>query len=433
MPGDAIGKGLLLDSPVIGKPLFQKAYPYRYFLISLLCVFFMGVGDGGFLVIVVGYLENQNLVVSLIGFIMAFLSIVEGIFNLLTGFLYRGVNEKRYIQYGALILASGIFMFALQPAGAAIWLAIALNAAGTGVLTVMIYTTAQMHLPKTTQTGMAVGLYTAAIAVGMSIGSPLVGFLTDTFGYPTAFLVCGFIVTGISITAALLPSRGEISSKPLPGLPAFQQFKESFSFRNLSHPGVITGLGTAFAMAGSISLFSTYFPLYGLQAGLSYTRIGSMMGLQNVFAGFIRPLCGFFISGGRSGIINLIGLVVLSLAIIFLPFVGLSWPLLVIVSLVGLSFGVSRVTSMTLVIEGEQMPSDISKQLSLYNALMTIGHIIAPGLGGLVAGQIGLSLTLTIVPAGFFVVFLLARLLGARSYQSISRDKRSDVPAARTS
>lgn len=419
---------------VIGKPLVEKAYPYRYFLACLLCVFLMGVGDGGFLVIVVGYLENRDLAVPLIGLIMAFLSTVEGICNLFTGFLYQGYNEKRLIQYGALVLAAGIFIFTIQPTGLTIWLAIALNAAGTGVLTVMIYTTAQMNLPQSTRTGLAVGLYTAAIALGMSIGSLLVGYLTDEFGYSTAFLVCGFIVSGIALTAVLLPASSEgTHMQQRHGIPAFQQFKESFSTRSLSNPRVLTGLGTAFAMAGSISVFATYFPLYGLQAGLSYTRIGSMMGLQNVFAGIIRPLCGLFVSGRRSDTINTLGVTILILAIISLPFVGLNWPLLLIVSLVGLSFGISRVTSMTLVIEGEQAPSDISRRLSLYNALMTIAHIIAPGLGGLVAGWIGISSALVMLPAMFMLVFVLSRIIGARTQRAAASDKHSDAQAFRTS
>ena len=77
----------------------------------------MGMGEGGFLVIVVGYLENQQLSLSMIGLAMAFLSCVEGISNLLTGFLYQGHHEKKFIQTASLLLAVGCFLFVIQPEG----------------------------------------------------------------------------------------------------------------------------------------------------------------------------------------------------------------------------------------------------------------------------------------------------------------------------
>jgi MFS family permease len=395
---------------VISKSFIDKAYPYRYFLLCLLCVFLMGMGEGGFLVIVVGYLENQQLSLSMIGLAMAFLSCVEGISNLLTGFLYQGHHEKKFIQTAALLLAVGCFLFVIQPEGLMIGLAIAINAAGTGILTVMIYTTAQQHLPRSTSTGFAVGLYTSCIALGMAIGSPLVGVLTDTSGYPTAFAVCGMIILGIYLAASALPRNEGIGQMPVPGPLALHKLKETFNLKLISGPVMRVGVASAFTMASSISIFSTLFPIYGLRSGFSYTTIGTLMGLNNMLAGIIRPVCGYILTSESTDRINTAGVVSLTLAISILPFTGLGWGLTLLVALIGLAFGTSRVTSMTLVVEGKKNPSDISKRLSLYNAFMTVGHIIGPFIAGIVAGWIGLSLALAIVPGALFLVFIITRL-----------------------
>ncbi len=395
--------------------VFKKAAPYRYFLICLLCVLFMGIGDGGFLVIVVGYLESQDLSLSLIGFIMAFLSTIEGISNILTGFLYQGYHEKRLIQVGALLVSISCFLFVTEPEGLFIWLAIAVNSVGVGILTVMIYTTAQKHLPKNTSTGFAVGLYTSSIALGMAIGSPMVGYLTDTYGYPTAFAVCGIMILGIILSASRLPPSVNIGQMPLPSPIAFHKLREIFNLKLINTPVVLIGMATAFTMASSISIFSTYFPLYGLSSGLTYTTIGAMMGLENFLAGIIRPFCGYIITSDTTGKINAAGVISLTLAITLMPFSGMLWGLTLLVALVGFAFGVSRVTSMTLVVEGEKIPSDISKRLSLYNALMTIGHIIGPIIAGVVAGRFGIPMALAIVPGSLFSVYIIARIAISRS------------------
>jgi hypothetical protein len=64
---------------------------------------------------------------------------------------------------------------------------------------------------------------------------------------------------------------------------------------------------------------------------------------------------------------------------------------------------------------------------------MTIAHIIAPGLGGLVAGWIGISSALVLLPAIFMLVFVVTRIIGARLQRIPASDKQSDAQVFRTS
>ena len=407
---------------MINQQRFQTLAPYKYFIACLASIFFLGVGEGGFLIIVVGYLEEMSLALALIGATMAFFSLVEGISNLLVGFLYRGINEKKIIRFAVIMQAAGCFLFAFQPTGATIWLAVILNASGLGVITVMVFTTAQLYIPPNSRMGLVVGLYTSSIALGMAVGSPLVGYLTDTFGFPVAFAACSLLILSIILPISTLPNKQHSAQDAVKPSPLFNHLKQSLNFKKLNQPEVLTGMLSAFAMASSITIFHTLFPIYSLRAGLTYTTIGSLMGLKDIAAGVIRPLIGLRIASSSVNTYNSVGLALLTLAIFSVPFTGLGWGLYLAVGVIVLAFGSSRVTSMTLVMEGQQKPSETSQRISLYNAMMTSGHIIGPGIGGILAGWLGISLTISAVPAFMLSLFAAGRW-------SLRKIKASKIPA----
>lgn len=391
---------------------------WQGFIAGLTGIFFMAVGQGAFLILVVAYLEYRQVAVAEIGSAMAFLSIIEGISCLAVGHFYRGRHIRVFIIIATLVMSASAWLFSAQPVGLLVWAAIFINGLGIGAMTVLQYVATLERRPQPLHLGLAVGLYTAGIAAGNGLGAMFSGMLTDAYGFGVSFQ---FSALSIIVVALVALALGKETGQPL-SYPAEEEKAPAGSATGGKPVGNgkgwvwILSLFSAISMGGVIAVFSTLFPIYALRAGLPFALVGTLSGLKMILAAVIRPFSGAILA--RVDVFKLTNWSLSSLAAttIALPFVGMGAGLTGLIAVMGLMFGTCRVTTATLVLHGQDDPRLTSRRISYYNSSLTFGQIIGPWLSGLLAAWLGLTTAIVILPAGFLVVYLLALLLVPRLY-----------------
>ena len=138
-------------------------------------------------------------------------------------------------------------------------------------------------------------------------------------------------------------------------------------------------------------VLSTFFPLYGLDVGLSLSQIGALLGVHGLFAAGIRFLAGplFRVLPYRRALPSMI---LLNSAAVAGMGLTAAYPLFLVGwAAVGFSRGVLRVASGALVMD-EAGSSDRQRGAAsgIYLAGLDVGKIAGPAVGGVLAELVGL-------------------------------------------
>ena len=376
----------------------------REFITCLFVMLFFAMGGGSFLLLIVGYQVMHGAAVTEIGSVMSLHSIVEGITCLVVGHFYRG-KWTREILMGALAIAvASSLVMAPQPWGLLVWLAAALMGMSFGIFTVIMYVAALQRRPSTLSLGLAVGVYTACIAGGNGLGALAGGWLTDTYSFTTAFLF-NVATFAIAILGTLTLSRMFIQQDVQPAA------ESKAAGQALGRAVWPLAMLTAFILSSVNMVYDILFPVYSLRAGLSFTLIGTFSSAKMVLAAAVRPFSGHIMSRIRPVRFNNLSLTGLALGTMMIPFVGSGFGLMAVMALMGITFGSTRTTSATLVVQNETRPQVISRRISYYNTMLTLGQTISPWFVGIIADRVEVSSALVIVPLTFLSLFGVGTLV----------------------
>jgi predicted MFS family arabinose efflux permease len=382
---------------------FSTQHLWREFLTCLATILMLAVGEGAFLLLIVAYLENHHVPVAETGSVMAFLSIVEGVTCLLTGFLFRGKYAREAIALSLLVQGSGALILAGQPTGAWVWLGAGVNGAGMGTVSVALYAATLERRPPTIPLGLAIGLYTAGIAAGNGLGATLCGIVTDRYGFGLTFALSASAIMVMALAALTLSRQARAA------VVAQSQDVPAALKSAPAHGGVwVLAVISAFTLAGINTAFDTLFPIYGLRAGMTMTVIGSLAGLKGFLAAVVRPFSGAILARANTLRLNNWSLAGLAGTTMLVPLLGLSAAFTALVGSMGFMFGASRVISATLLLEGQDNSRLTSRRISFYNTALDVGAIVGPWAGGWVAWWVGLPSALAIVPGGLLGIYLAA-------------------------
>ncbi len=393
----------------------------REFFTCLIVMLFFAMGGGSFLLLIVGYLEMRGAAVTETGSVMSLLSIVEGGLCLLAGHLYRGKRTREILILALAISLVSSALMASQPADLLVRVGAALMGMGFGIFTVIMYVAALQRRPQTLSLGLAVGMYTACIAAGNGLGALLGGWLTDQFNFTISFSF-NVVCFTIAILGTLTLSRSLSQQGDQP--PSTDEAVAGVAAGRALWP---LAMLTAFILSSVNMVFDILFPIYSLRAGLSFTLIGTFSGAKMTLAAVVRPFSGHLMARKHRVRFNNLSLAGLALGTTLIPFVGVGIGLMAAIALLGVTFGSVRTTSATLVVKDETRPHVISRRISYYNTLLTLGQTISPWFVGIVADRVEVTSALVIVPLTFLSLFGL----GAAAIQRWSVQRPVD-PARST-
>jgi MFS family permease len=378
------------------------------FYLCLAMIFMLAAGQGAFLFLIVTYLESIQKPVQMIGSAMALLSILEAVFVLISGFYYRGRQVRPIIWSAILVQTAGTLILASMPKFSGIWIGISLNAAGIGVMIVILYAVALERRPDRIHPGLAVGLYTAGIAAGNGVGAYLAGLIADQINFHWAFLFSAISIGLVGVAASFLSDRlkritiPESADEPQQNAAGFDSGK----------PYVwLFGIVGGFAMSSIVVIFDTLFPLYAISQGLTLSMIGFLSGLKMILAATIRPFSGQILAHINAQRITHWGIGGLTLSIVLLPFAGVGAGLFAIIGMMGLCFGTTRVTTAALALDGSIDSDLVSRRISIYTVVLSISQSIGPFVAGWVAFWADVPTAMIMIPVFVIVIYAAALLV----------------------
>lgn len=232
--------------------------------------------------------------------------------------------------------------------------------------------------------------YTAAISAGYAVGAPLGAQAIVHLGYTPAFWVSGLI--GLSAAALCLALRLEVGAAGSESAPALRRPRLGALGALLSLPaGVWLATLLVFYINFISDLLGAFFPIYAVGIGIPIAFIGILKSVNSLSATSIRFAAAGIFRFLEPGLVNHASVVAMAMAVVGVSlFTSPAW-LLALFALIGVSRGLIRVTSATSVAEERARPGTHTGLSSgVYNAGLDAGSMLAPPLGGALAGVIGI-------------------------------------------
>ncbi|MHA6799494.1 MFS transporter [Bounagaea algeriensis] len=203
--------------------------------------------------------------------------------------------------------------------------------------------------------------------------------------------------------------------------------------RIMTAPSFLGGALATFAMYTLVSVVLTWLPSY-FEVGLGYSRVqaGAMFGFPSIASLGLLFVLSFFsdrlIARGATsrllrGVLPAVALLICGLAMAVLPYLGIPWLAVVVVS-VGYGFGASIFPLVNAGVSEIVPPRQLAGTLGVFLAIMSTGGLVGPYLTGVIVDAAGTP------AAGYATAFqvfgLIALVGGAIALLTVNpeRDKR---------
>ena len=378
-------------------------------IVVLLASVVFTVGDGSAQLIIAPHLQSRGIAPGSIGPIVAGYSIAALVFRFVTGALYRPQTSRHLISAGCLITIVGLLVTAQATSPALLTVAVAAHGTGFAIVSTGVLA-AVMDIRAGTNAGAAMGIYTGVIGAGYAIANFLGGVLADLYGTAGTIRLTAILPTVAWLL--LFPALSALRALPGEGRLATTR-RRPFLTRGMFRVSSLVWL--AFFCGLHVNLLSgviaTFFPLYGLAIGLTFTQIGALNGIGSAISSAVRFASGavFARVPYRPSLPWMVALGSLGTALFAAPR-PVFWVLTVAFVAVGVSRGVLRVASAALAMDGSGGDAESRGHATgLYMAGLDLGRIIAPNAGGVSVELVGYAgtflLSAFVIPAVFFVYY----------------------------
>jgi DHA1 family inner membrane transport protein len=339
--------------------------------------------------------------------------------SLLLGALSLRFDHKKLLLIGLLssilsALGSGFSLnFGMM------FLSYSLNGVGMAMVLPMVFSLIAEYFSEEKRPSV-IGLFITGQGFSNVIGSPIVGYISENWGWRLTFLGYIFPVALLSLvlTIRMIPSKSSTEGDTL-RVSVFSGFREVFSNRS----AVACLIGFTFSTMAFQALV-TY--------GASFYRQRFLLSMGSTTLFYIAaPLC--FMSGSYFGgrLVNRVGRKTLTVASALIaglftvffsnvPFMAVSMALAMAVALFN---GVRNVAANNLTLE--QLPRLRGLMMSLYSAADNLGMAFGSGIGGYTLllydyGALGISLgAMGIISALLFHFFTRDPTMAARGTSSM--------------
>src|SRR5262245_50467800 len=271
------------------------------------------------------YLEQRDYPIALIGFLFALPYGVALVCRVPAGLVYRG-SRARLLVGGAAVLAARVALLSSRAPGP---LAFGALRAAQGVALAVVTTVTLAHFMATVASGAArgraMGYYVSALSAGYMTGGAIGGPIAERWGYQTGFAVAAALALGTAVLGYWLPRADDAAASlavPRGGLAGLR--------RALGDPGLLYASAVAFLLSCMYHVPGTFFPLYGLSAGLGLGEIGFIRAAFAFVNTTVRGVSARLLDrvGVRPAVA--VGLTCHAMALAFVPAFGGFLPLLVL-------------------------------------------------------------------------------------------------------
>lgn len=346
---------------------------------------------------------------QLIGLIVAAVTITGIVVKMPSGALSDLFGFRRLMMLGALVKASGPFLYLAVVSWPQLLavrfyhgLATALYAPPASALVAKVY-------PK--ERGKRLGLYGAFENAGVALGPVLGGFVLAAASFPTAFLVSG-VIGGLALLIMQRIPNDRYTKPPV----NHERRKLADALRGLSvgvrevvaDPAIrLVSLVEAMLWMGVGSL-QAYLPLYAVSIHIPIWQIGLLAGGQGVASVLGRPYFGKRSDklGRRPLIVG--GALVCIVSLVVIPYTT-AFPSLFILSVL-FGLGTGMVTPSTTAMIGDLVRAgNYGSAMGVFGSLWDTGHASGPILFGFLLVALGYRtawLLMALIMLAAVVVFL---------------------------
>ena len=375
-------------------------------------VFLYAAGTNAFQVLIPVYMSRSaGLGPTALGLVVGVFGVASLAARLPVGAAYSSARGRLFLVAGGAIATAAFLLIPLVVQPVALALLMGLSGLGWSVAT-----TAQLALlvgrpPRGISTAAAMGWFAGATALGNTVAGALGGATADVIGVRPTFIVLAatpFLGTLLMVWRLGGHAAGGPATRP-----------EKRVWRSLAGMpiAVWAGVLVMFFINGLNALTNTFHPVLALASGLTLTQIGVLSSLRSWSSSSTRfgsgPVFSRFDPAGLTLPLVVLGAV----ATAFIPAVRTSFALQIPLFLaVGVSRGLLRVTGTADAFESvgaDERRHGLTAAV-LYGGL-DLGKIVAPVVGGVVAGAFGISAMFVIVPLGFLALYLALALPARRA------------------
>ncbi len=383
-----------------------------------LVIFLITCAEGTIHVIFPPFLESRAYTVGQIGVLSSLFAVLQLAARLPAGAMYSPRRARLALAGGLALLGLTALGFTAFNGLVPLIAMIGLHGFAFGVITTVALALCIDTKPKDYSSGAMMGWYTSAIAAGYAVGQPVGGNLADTFGFPVGFDALAAIALLAILILFSLPGLGPSAPEDAtePTRHRHRQWQLLFDPRRLPAEVLLATLIVFFVNMMFRSLH-TFFPLYALAAGLSLTQVGFLRSLLSLAAAVVRPFSGRLFQVIHHRRVNHLAMVAAAGSVILSPVMIGSLTLLAgLHTLMGLSRGLTRVTSATMLAESNQAGAGQSVGVwsGVYNAGLDLGSITGPAIGGLLAAWVGIPWMLVVIPIVVLGTYAIISLMARR-------------------
>lgn len=359
------------------------------------------------------YAKHLGAPTALIGLIVAAVTITGVAVKLPSGALSDLFGFRRLMMTGALVKASGPFLYLAALSWPALLvvrfyhgLATALYAPPASALVAKVY-------PK--ERGNRLGLYSAAENAGVVLGPLLGGAVLTVLSFSGAFIVSGAIGVLALVAMSQVP-RDRYTSAPATGQPqrlGAALGRLAAGVREIAADPAIRLVSLVEGMLWmGIGSLQAYLPIYALTVHLRIWQIGVLAGGQGVASIVSRPVLGKRSDRlGRKPLI-IAGALLCIGTLIAVPHVDSFFVLLALSMVFGL--GTGMVTPSTTAMIGDLVKrGNYGSAMGVFGSLWDIGHASGPIIFGFLLIALGYQLSWLIM-ASIMAVALVIFLVGTR-------------------
>ncbi|QSZ66895.1 MFS transporter [Methanofollis aquaemaris] len=358
-----------------------------------------------------GALDASGLV---LGLIFAAFPLARGIFSPYAGALSDREGRRWFVVAGLLGFAvvSALYPFAVT-APELFLVRFLHGAAAAVVITVAMASMAEAAPPG--REGTAMGIFHAAIYLGMATGPFIGGVISEYAGVQGAFTVMALVAGAAGFLAIALPP-GTVRPPPPASEHSFCAIAADPGMRGLLVFRAVHALGRGGILA--------FVPIFASTLAIGPKGIGILLFVHIFAIAVLQIPSGERADHGNKRGLVFAGSVVSSVALLLIPFSGDFVTLLLACSLTSLGTALSMSAAAAMAVQRGRVWG-VGASLGVFNTAFSVGMIISPLLSGVVMDV-----------AGVFGVFWAAGalgLLGSLYFWVMSREavppRRSRVPS----
>ncbi len=270
------------------------------------------------------------------------------------------------------------------------------------------------------QSGYAMGVLQMSLGVGIAIGPLMGGAIADALDYRSAFYVTAalLLVGGLVVTFGVREPDNRPDKDDELKFSFIQEWKNILTTSGVSITFVLRFL-TQMARMMVIAILAFFArELITNEAQLNST-VGLMMGITSGAATLSAVYLGRL--GDRIGHDRILIVSTLASGLLYFPqaAVTTAWQLVVLQALAGVALG-GIIPSMAALLAVYTTPGHEGGVYGLDNSINAAGRSVAPLVGGLIAGAVGLRATFTSTGILFLVTALVAFLWLPKHHPEVS-------------